>query len=127
MDLAGVPHWVARELPDITEVEVGVVTGQLTQAAHQLVRLGQVVVKSHAPVISVQRSHQAEVLLDSLEIFSKLMKPRGTVSVERESNHLLVRSSLESRAATGCFRELDRMVLVFLYIGQSSATVTVQQ
>ena len=38
-DIAGVPHWVARQLSDVAEVEVRVVAGQLTQPAHQLVRL----------------------------------------------------------------------------------------
>ena len=125
MDITGVLDWVARQLPDITEVEVVVVAGQLTEAAHQLVRLGQVVVKSHAPVSSVQRPHQAEVLLDPLEIFLEFMNIRGRISIERETNDLLVCSSLESIPATGCVRELDR--IGFLNIEQSSTAVTVQQ
>ena len=91
MNLSCVLDWVvARQLPDVAEVEVVVVAGQLTEAAHQLVRLGQVVVKSHAPVSSVQRPHQAEVLLDSFEIFLRLVSVGGSVPIEREPSHLLV-------------------------------------
>ena len=32
-DIAGVPHWVPRQLSDVAEVEVGVGAGQLTQLA----------------------------------------------------------------------------------------------
>ena len=89
-DIAGVPHWVARQLPDVAEVEVRVGAGELTQLVHQLVRLGQVVVKPHSPVSTVQRPHQAEVLLDSLEIFFELVSTGGSVPVEREDSDLLV-------------------------------------
>ena len=125
MDIAGVPHRVARQLPDVAEVEVVVVAGQLTQAAHQLVRLGQVVVKSHAPVISIHRPHKAKALLDTIEIFLGLVTAGGFVPKESEANNLLVCSSLESIPATGCVRELER--IVFLNIEQSSAAVTIQQ
>ena len=90
MDIAGIRNCFARQLPDITEVEVGVVTGQLTQAAQQLVRLVQVVVQSHAPVISVHGLHQAEILLDPLEIFLEFMNTRRCISIEREASNLLV-------------------------------------
>ena len=47
--------------------------------------LVQVVVESHAPFITIQKSHQTEVLLDPSEIFSSLVSFRWTVPVEREA------------------------------------------
>ena len=89
-DTTGVPHWVARQLSDVAEVEVRVVSGQLTQPAHQLVRLVQVVVKSHHPVSSVQRPHQTEVLRDAIKIFLEFMFVRRCISIERVDSNLLV-------------------------------------
>ena len=82
-------NWVSRELPDVAEVEVRVGAGQLTQPDHQLVRLGQVVVKSYSPVSTVQIPHQAEVLFDSLKIFLRLVFTGGSVPVEREAGSYL--------------------------------------
>ena len=57
-----------------------VVAGQLTQPAHHLVSLGQVVVKSHHPVSTVQRPHQTKVLLPKISVvhshWSRLNKVR---------------------------------------------------
>ena len=97
--------------------------GQPTQPAHQLVSLGQVVVKSQTPVSTVLSPHQAEVLLDTTEIFPLFMFVRRFIPVEREDCNLPVCSSLESLPETGGIEELNRIVWIFPNICSTAVSV----